>query len=473
MQNEIKRIPMMMGLLISGFMGMFGETSINIALTSLMKDLQVSASTVQWLTTGYLLVVGVLVPVSGLLIRWFTTRQLLFSALCAFILGTFVSAIAQSFPLLLTGRLIQGIATGILIPLIFNTILAIYPPQKRGTAFGLVGLVLMFAPAVGPTVAGFILGQSTWEWIFWTMLPFLFLALILSILFCKNANTVTRPKVDLLSIVLSTIGFGGIVAGCSFAGELSWTHVTVLLLLFIGIISLIIFAIRQLKMENPMLNIRAFKFPMFTIGTLHVVITFGMIMSSMLLLPMYWQSGKLVAVALVGLLLLPGGLVNGVFSAISGKLYDVYGPKWLVRIGFSINVIAAFMLLTIDVSSSFFYVIGAHVLLMIGIPFVMSPSQTNGLNALPKELSPDGSAIMNTAQQVSGAIATALTTTFLAAGENAYFASGRHAAAEALTNGVKFGFTFTFVLTIIGFILSFFVKPSGLHKTNSMKEKRM
>jgi len=155
LQSDFKKFPIMLGLLIGGFIGMFSETALNIALTSLMKDLHITASTVQWLTTGYLLVVGVLVPVSGLMIRWFTTRQLLLSALSAFIIGTLISAVSHIFTFLLIGRLVQGIATGILIPLIFNTVMAIFPPHKRGAALGVVGLVIMFAPAIGPTAAGF------------------------------------------------------------------------------------------------------------------------------------------------------------------------------------------------------------------------------------------------------------------------------------------------------------------------------
>ncbi len=473
MQQDIKRLPIMVGLLIGGFIGMFSETSLNIALTSLMKDLDIHASTVQWLTTGYLLVVGVLVPVSGLLIRWFTTRQLLITALSAFIIGSLVSALSHSFPLLLAGRLIQGIATGILIPLIFNTIMAIFPPQKRGSALGMVGLVIMLAPAVGPTVAGLILGKLTWQWIFWVMIPFLIIALILSILFCRNVNVVTRPKVDLLSITLSTIGFGTIVFGFSSAGETGWTSIGVILSLIIGVLALFIFVLRQLRMEKPMINVRAFKFPMFTIGTLLIMITFSIIMSSMLLLPIYWQSGKLVAVAIVGLLLLPGGITNGIVSAVSGKLYDVYGAKWLVRAGFLINIIAGVMLVNLQTSSSFVFIITANLLLMIGAPLVMSPAQTNGLNALPRELSPDGSAIMNTAQQVSGAIATALAAALLGAGEHTYFVSGGHSTVEALTNGVQYGFIFTLIISIIGFVISFFVKPAKIMEINPIKEQKI
>lgn len=473
LQSDYKKFPIMLGLLIGGFIGMFSETALNIALTSLMKDLHITASTVQWLTTGYLLVVGVLVPVSGLMIRWFTTRQLLLSALSAFIIGTLISAVSHTFPFLLIGRLVQGIATGILIPLIFNTVMTIFPPHKRGAALGVVGLVIMFAPAIGPTAAGFILGKLTWQWIFWVMLPFLVAALIISAIFCKNVNEVTRPKIDVLSIVLSTIGFGGIVFGFSSAGDSGWGNAKVIVTLAIGVAALTIFSIRQLRMEKPMLNVRVFQHKMFTIGTLMIMIDFSIIMSSMLLLPMYWQSGKLVAVALTGILLLPGGIVNGIVSAISGKLYDIHGAKWLVRIGFLICIVAGAMFICVQTTSSFLFVIAANLLLMIGAPLVMSPAQTNGLNALPREMSPDGSAIMNTAQQVSGAIATALSATLLAAGEHAYTGAGGQHAAAALTNGVQYGFMFTLILAVIGFALSFTVRTVGVFEKPQDQQRKM
>lgn len=173
---ETKRLPIMAGLLIGGFIGMFSETALNIALAPLTTKLGVSTGTIQWLVIGYLLMVGILLPLSGLLTRWFTTRQLLIFALCDFIVGALIAALSSSFTFLFIGRLIQGIGTGILLPLIFLVALAIYPLEKRGAAMGLIGLVIMFAPAIGPTVAGLILGALSWQYIFWAMIPFLVIA---------------------------------------------------------------------------------------------------------------------------------------------------------------------------------------------------------------------------------------------------------------------------------------------------------
>lgn len=162
-QTTYKVIPILFAMLISGFIGLFGETALNVALTPLMTILEVDPTTIQWLTTGYLLVMGILVPVSGLLLQWFSTRQLFTTSLLFSISGTIVAALAGSFEVLLAARVLQAIGTAILLPLMFNTILVIFPIEKRGSAMGFIGLVIMFAPAIGPSVSGVILEHLSWN----------------------------------------------------------------------------------------------------------------------------------------------------------------------------------------------------------------------------------------------------------------------------------------------------------------------
>ncbi|WP_125982729.1 DHA2 family efflux MFS transporter permease subunit [Loigolactobacillus iwatensis] len=449
--TETKRLTIMAGLLIGGFIGMFSETALNIALAPLTTKLGVSAGTIQWLVIGYLLMVGIVLPLSGLLSRWFTTRQLLIFALCDFIVGALVAALSPNFTFLLIGRLIQGIGTGILLPLIFLVALTIYPMEKRGAAMGLIGLTIMFAPAIGPTVAGLILGALSWQYIFWAMIPLLVIALIITIIFMKDVVPITRPHVDVLSIILSTLGFGGFVLGISLASDKGWTSVLVLGSLVVGLLALFGFVRRQLKLPEPILNVRAFAHVEFSLGTILVMIDFMIIMSSMYLLPIYWQKGLLVPVALTGILMLPGGLMNAVVSTIAGRLYDGYGVRRPAMLGFLITVIGALMLFFSQADSSYFYVVSAHVILMIGIPLALSPAQTFGLNSLPQQMSADGSSIMNTLQQIFGAIATALATSLLGLGEAK---SAVHGSIN-VTNGTHYSFALTVGLAVLGFMLTF------------------
>ena len=444
----------MMGMLIGGFVGMFSETSLNIALPQLMAQLGVTTATVQWLVTGYMLMVGIVLPLSSIITKWFTTRQVILFALIDFMVGAIISAIAPGFGVLLFGRMIQGIATGLILPLMFTVAMQIFPPYKLGAAMGMVGLVIMFAPAVGPTLAGIVLGVASWRWIFWLFVPFLLIAFIFAVTSLKNITEVSRPKVDFLSILLSTVGFGSLVLGVSLASDRGWGSAVVISALIVGIIVLAWYTHRQLTMDKPILNLRAFAIPGFRIGASLVMINFGIILSAMYLLPMYIQKGLLVPVALTGIIMFPGGVMNAVVSAVSGRMYDHVGAQMPARIGFIISMVGALMLAFTTTQSAVWYVILAHVILMIGAPLAMSPSQTYGLNSLTGPIAADGSAIMNTLQQIVGAIATAIATSLLGIGQAAYMASGANHAAGAFVNGAHYGFFFTFALAVVGFLLA-------------------
>lgn len=208
-KTVIRPVPILISFLIAGFIGLFSETALNMALGNLMSELDVVSSTVQWITTGYLLTMGILIPVSALLIQWFSTRQLFVASLLFSIIGAIVSGIAPSFSVLLLGRIIQAIGTGLLIPLMFHTALIIFPVHKRGTIMGLIGLVMMTAPAVGPATSGLIIELLSWNWILWLLIPFLVFSLVYGLAYVQNVSVLSKPKIDVLSILLSTVGFGG------------------------------------------------------------------------------------------------------------------------------------------------------------------------------------------------------------------------------------------------------------------------
>lgn len=448
-------------LILGAFVGMFSETSLNIALPQLMKALQVGQSSIQWLVTGYMLVIGIVLPLSSLLTKWFTIKKLVLFGLGAFIVGSLISGFGIDFPMVLVGRMIQGVGTGIILPLMFTIAMLIFPPNKLGTVNGVLALVIMFAPAIGPTLTGLILAAGTWRDIFFTFVVFLVIAFVIGLFSLANVGQITKPKVDFTSIILSIFAFSGLIAGASFASKMGWLSLPVLACLIIGIIALIFYVKRQLKLKVPVLNMRVFKHRNFTLGAILVMIDFGIILSAMYLLPQYLQNGLLVAVALTGMIMLPGGVINAVTSALAGRMYDSFGANWPARIGFIVAFVGAAMLSLVTthsaICSAIWYVILAHIILMIGAPFAMSPSQTSALNSLKGLESADGSAILNTMQQIVGALATALATSFLTIGRNA--ASG--SAAFKFTNGVHYGMYFTIALTVIGFVVALFVKDDG------------
>ncbi|EQC59275.1 DSBA oxidoreductase [Limosilactobacillus fermentum MTCC 8711] len=444
----------MASMLLGAFVGMFSETSLNIALPKLSIAFNMSTATLQWLVTGYMLIIGIIMPLSSIISKWFSTRKIIIFALLVFILGSVLSAMAPSFVLLLTGRMIQGIGTGLILPLMFAVAMQIFPPQKLGAVNGIMALVIMFAPAIGPTLTGLILGIANWRWIFWSFIPLLVIALIFAVMELENVGHISKPRVDVLSIIESIIGFSGIVAGASLSSRYGWASWQVIVSLVIGLVVLFLYVHRQLTLESPILNLKVLKNKEFTVGTILVMLDFAIILSAMYLMPQYIQNGVGIAVALTGVIMLPGGVINAVTSAIAGRLYDNIGARRPAILGFIIAFIGAVMLAMASDTASIVYIIAAHVILMIGAPLAMSPAQTSALNSLSGREAGDGSTILNTMQQVVGALATAFATSFLELGRGAATGS----AAARFTAGSHTGFYFTIALIVVAFIVSFQLK---------------
>jgi DHA2 family lincomycin resistance protein-like MFS transporter len=469
MNNEnvgnIKKLPIMISLIIGAFFSILNETLLNIALPTLVIDLNVTQSTIQWLAAGYMLLVGVLVPASALLVQWFTTRQMFLGAMILFSIGTLICAMAPSFSLLLVGRLFQAAGTGLMLPVLMNTILVLYPPEKRGAAMGTLGLVIMFAPAIGPTLSGLILDSLNWRWLFILVLPFAVFSIIFAYIYLKNVTDVTKPKVDVFAIILSTLGFGGIVYGFSSAGEGSggWTSPEVYVSLTVGIIALVWFVLLQLKSREPMLDMRPFKSPMFTLTTILLIIVMMTLFSTMLLLPFLLQGALLFTAFVTGLIMLPGGVLNGLLSPVLGKVFDKYGPRVLVIPGTAFLVVIMWLFTRVNLETTTATFVALHISIMIAIAMIMMPVQTNGLNVLPRKLYPHGTAILNTLMQVSGAIGVAFFISIMASGERIFLEKSPDPTAfdqqaEALLAGVQKSFKVGLIFAIIALLVALFIK---------------
>lgn len=464
MKNQYNTRAILTALLICGAVGMFNETSLNIALTNLMEVFQISAATAQWLTTGFMLTLGILMPMSGLLLQMFSTRKLFIGSVMSLIVGTLIAALAFNFEMLMFARVLQAIGMGLLLPLIFNTVLVIYPLEKRGAAMGLVSLVIMVAPASGPTIGALLIEYLTWHYIFWFSLPLLVIGLLVGLKYLKNVTDVTKPRIDLLSVLLSTIGFGGVVFGFSKAGEGSegWSSMIVIVSIVIGLVALVLFILRQ-NMSDPMLNLSVFKYPMYVIGMLLIMFCMLISMSSTIILPMFLQTGKGMSVLITGLMLLPGSVLSGLIQPYVGRLFDKYGPKWLVIPGLVLLIVMLWFFTTMSPTSSVVFIIALHAGLTIGIAMIWTPAQTNGLNQLPPELYPHGTSIMNTLQQVGGAIGTAVAISILTGGMEKYLDGSSDSTnlteiANAMTAGSQSVFLFTMIIALIGLVLAFFIR---------------
>lgn len=324
---------------------------------------------------------------------------------------------------------------------------------------GIMGLVMLAGPALGPTIAGLILDTLSWNWIFWVTIPFLLFSLIFGFIYLPNVNELRKVSIDALSVTLSTIGFGGIVYGVSVGGEHDgWTSPTVIISIIIGLIALVLFAVRQTKMEHPMLNLKAFSYPLFVLGVFMSFITFFNMLSMLIILPMYMQMALMLAAFTSGLILLPGSLLNCVLAPIIGKLFDKYGPRAVITPGTLLVAIGYIIYSQFGTDTALWMIALTHIIMMLGIGAVLASVQTNTLNSLPKQYYPDGIALTQTIQQVSGAIGIAVMVSLLSANQTSYLEGVANAPAEAAASGSSFVFTISLVLAVVNFVLSLFMK---------------
>ncbi|MBS4175091.1 DHA2 family efflux MFS transporter permease subunit [Bacillus sp. FJAT-49736] len=448
----------MASLLVAGFVGLFSETALNIALGDLSKVFHASATTIQWLATAYFLTLGILVPVTGILMQKYTTRQMFLTAILLTIIGTILAAVAPAFGFLLAGRIIQAAGLAINLPLTQNVIFTIFPPHKRGGAMGIMGLVMLAGPALGPTLAGLIIDTLSWHWIFWVTIPFLLFSLMFGLLYLPNVNEVRQVSIDGLSVILSTIGFGGIVYGVSIAGDLGWTSTTVIGTIIIGLAALLLFGLRQTKMEIPMMNLNAFRYPLFVLGVVMGFITFFNMLSMLVILPMYMQIALLIAAFTTGLILLPGSLLNCILAPSIGRLFDKYGPKAVITPGTILVAIGYFIYAQFGTNTALWMMVVTHIVMMLGVGAVLANVQTNTLNSLPKQYYPDGIALTQTIQQVAGAIGIAVMVSIFSAKEHSYLAVVTDEPARAAASGSSLVFTISLILALLNVVLSLFIR---------------
>ncbi len=450
--NYKQHIPLMIVLLSGAFITILNQTLLGTALPPIMKDLQINENTVQWLQSIFMLVNGIMIPITAFLIDRFTTRKLFLTAMGIFTLGTLASAIAPNFATLLVGRILQGTGAGIMMPLLQTIMFLIFPVEKRGTAMGMFGLVIAFAPAVGPSLSGYLVDQYPWRSVFYVVLPIAIINIILAYFLLKNVTKQTNPKVDLLSIVLSTLGFGGLLYGFSTAGDMGWLSPHVGISMVVGVISLYLFITRQLKLDEPILEFRVFKYRIFTLTTGLGMIVFTSMIGTAVILPLYMQTMLGFSAFQSGLVLLPGAIIMGMMNPITGRLFDKYGAKWLARIGFIILTISTFMFTNLTTETSFTYLAIMNAVRMLSISMVMMPTTTLGLNQLPDSLIPHGSAMNNTFRQVAGSVGTAILVTIMVT------TAIPDGTALGAIRGVNVSFIVAGIIAILGLVLSFRIK---------------
>lgn len=469
--SSVKKGPILIIMILGAFLATLNQTVMSVATPELMIDFNISATTAQWLTTGYMLVNGILIPITAYFMQRFSTRQLFQASMMIFLVGTIVSALAVNFPVLLTGRMIQAAGAGIIMPLLTNVILVLFPPEKRGAAMGMMGLAIIFAPAIGPTLAGYILENFKWQTMFYGMIPLAVIVIICGFIYLKNVSETVRSKMDIISVVLSTVAFGTLLYGFSQAGSQGWSSSEVLVSIAVGVIALGLFVWRQLVSKKPLLDLRAFKYNMFSLTTVINIMVTMVMYADMMLLPLYLQNARGYSALESGLLMLPGALVMGLLMPVTGRLFDRSGAKWLAVAGLIITIATTAGFINLTDHTTYAYLLLMSTGRRIGMALLMMPIQTAGLNQLPARLNAHGTAISNTVRQVAGAVGTSLLVTVMSDRTKTHLtdmmASGgaavnqKQMVLEATIQGINDAYVVIIGIGIVGLLLSFFIKRTS------------
>lgn len=440
------------------FCGVIVETAMNVSFPKLMSEFGVTTNVVQWMTSIYLLIVAIIVPLSALLKRAFRTKPLFLTAVIFFIVGTFIDALAPTFPTLLLGRLIQGIGTGISLPLMFNIIMEQVPRQRIGLMMGFGNLITGIAPAIGPTFGGIIVSSLGWRWIFYTLLPFLLSSLLLGSWGIRQRSAIVQQHFDIISCLLIAIMFTGLVYGFSNLAVLPLLSWQVSGALLTGAIAMGLLSWRSLIITTPILDLRLFSNHRFS-G--HVLIFFLTQMCSLgfaFLLPNYIQLVNHNTALLAGLVVMPAGFCGALFAPIGGRLLDTYGPKKPILSGAMLMTISILIFTICSPAMSNLAIMIVYMFYMAGMGALMGTVMTSALASLPQDNQTLGNAILNTLQQFAGSMGTSIVAMIVAKGQ---IGVGKTTVATALGTQHAFMLLLVFVILILGLIIRFV--PRRLH----------
>ena len=449
-------------LLVAAFVVILNETIMSVALPRLMVDLDISARTVQWLTTAFMLTMAVVIPTTGFLLQRISTRTVFILAMGLFSAGTLLAALSPGFWMLLFARIVQASGTAVMIPLLMTTVLTLVPAERRGVVMGNITIAISVAPAIGPTLSGLVLQFLSWRFMFVLVLPIALASLVYGSRRLVNIGQPGHQKLDFPSVLLSIPAFGGLVYGLSQLGRgASGPEVAVGFITF-GLACMLIFGWRQLRLtrregSSPLLDLRPFGYPMFSLSLALLCLAMLALFGMVILLPIYLQTVRGIGSLATGLMLLPGGLLMGLSGPTVGKIVDRYGPRVVTIPGAALLTFTLWQFSNADASTPIWMLIGVHMLLMLGLACLFTPSFTAGLNPLPPYLYSHGSAVLGTLQQVAGAAGAALLVSIMASRTATLTQAGLSELA-ALNGGIQTAFGVAALISIAALVLAFFIR---------------
>ena len=398
----------MVAVMLAGtLLAVLNQTLLSPALPAIMAGLEVDATTVQWLTSGYSLVEAVIIPLSAYLIGRFTTRQLFITGFSIFMAGSLAAAVAPNFWVLLLGRVLQAACTGMAMPMVFTVILLVFPREKRGTAMGVIGLIIGFAPAIGPSLAGLLVDTVGWRWLFGivTILSAVVIAVAVGVL--RNYGNFKRTTFDKLSVLLSSAGMVSLLYGLSTFSSSDNLLVTGLLIA-LGLVLAGLFVRRQMKLPEPMLKVDILKTRKYALAVIIIVIVQAALMGTGVITPLYIQGVRGYSATMSGIAMLPGALIGAFMGLVSGRLFDRFGVRRVVVPGALVALLGGFGLAALGADTGFITITIAYTVLTMGLQFTMTPLNTWGVNSLDNSVIQHAQGVSNTLNQVAASLGTAV-----------------------------------------------------------------
>ena len=443
-------------LLVGAFLVVLNQTLLTPALPTIMDNLNVSATTVQWLTSGYALVEAVIIPLNAYLIGRFSTRKLFIGGMLLFTAGSALCAGAPSFPFLLLGRVMQACAAGVVMPMVFALILLIFPRENRGVGMGLVGLIISFAPAMGPSVSGVLVDSIGWRAQFVLVVGLALCVVVAALIALKKFEGFDRTTFDGLSVVLIAVGMVCLLYGISTSTS-SPTPAIPAVLIVVGIAVIVLFFRRQLKLGNPILQVQVLRHREFLIITIIILFLEGVLIGGSVLFPMYIQNALQASATVSGLIMLPGALLGAFFGLLSGKLFDKYGVRGISVTGALVLLAGGISYVLLGDATPLLITCVAYTIVTLGIQALITPLNTWGINSLPNIELPHGNAIIATIEQVGSSLGTAFVVSLTAL--SSLYATVEMPAAEVSYIGCHFAFMGMLILiAVIAVLILVFVR---------------
>jgi EmrB/QacA subfamily drug resistance transporter len=399
--------------LIGAFMAILDSSIVNVAVPTIMNVFNASTDSVQWVSTVYMLAMGVIVPLSGWLGDRLGYKRLYILSMAAFVAGSLLCGLSWNLNSLIVARVIQAAGGGMIMPTTMAMIYRMVPRDKIGGGMGIFGLALLVAPALGPTIGGYLVEYVDWRWIFTINLPIGVVGILLSYFVLPEFQSKHPGKLDVGGALSSAVMLFCLLLALSKGHEWGWLDEKTILLFAVSLFAFILFVYLELSSENPLLELRVFKYLSFTMANLLVVVTTVGMYAGMFYLPLFLQTVRGLGAMETGLLMMPGALFSGMLMPVTGKLYDKVGPRPLLMFGVLLLAFLTYQFHNLNLVTAT-GTITVWVMFRGGVmAFANMPAQTAALADIPTELVGRASSITNIISRVSSSFGLAVLTSLL------------------------------------------------------------